>query len=204
VTGRSDVLVADGRVRLFVALELPGHACDALQVWRADVLRLAAGLRAVPPEALHVTLCFLGWRGESEIRAIANACAAVTCEPPVGLRLGDVKWLPARGARVLAVGIEDCTGALMRVQATLSKALQAGSWYAPEPRPFLAHVTVARVQKGARPPSSALASPSPVAMKASTITLFRSRLGPSGARYEPLHTVELGSAAPSSDPDPMR
>jgi len=187
--------VSDQRVRLFVALELPGEARDALQAWRDDALRSVSALRAVAPEGLHVTLCFLGSHSESEIGAIADACATVTPQPRARLRLGAVRWLPARSPRVLAVEIEDCDGALTRAQAALSKALQAGGWYAPERRPFLAHVTVARVPKGARPRLRELVSPPPLGVEASTITLFRSRLGPLGARYEPLRSVELGSGA---------
>ena len=186
--------------RLFVALELPGQAHDALLAWREQALRSVSGLRLVAPEALHVTLCFLGSRRESEIGAIADACATVACEPPARVCLGDPVWLPARGPRVLAVMVEDGDGALARAQAVLSKALQAGGWYAPEPRPFMAHVTVARVIKGARPRTRELAAPRRLAVQASTITLFRSRLGPAGARYEPLRSVELGSGEPSPDP----
>ena len=186
--------------RLFVALELPGEVRDALLGWREHALRAVSGLRLVAPEALHVTLCFLGSRRESEIGAIADACAAVASERPARVGLGDPVWLPARGPRVLAVGIEDSTGVLASAQAVLSKALQAGGWYAPEPRPFMAHVTIARVVKGARPRPRELAAPPRLEVNASTITLFRSRLGPAGARYEPLRAVELKSVGPG-DPD---
>ena len=183
--------------RLFVALELPGEARDELLRWREDALRSVSALRLVAPEALHVTLCFLGSRGESEIGAIADACAAVASERPARVRLGDAVWLPARGPRVLAVQIEDSMGVLASAQAVLSKALQAGGWYAPEPRPFMAHITVARVVKGARPRPRELAAPPRLEVNASTITLFRSRLSPAGARYEPLRAFELGSGGPS-------
>jgi RNA 2',3'-cyclic 3'-phosphodiesterase len=76
--------------------------------------------------------------------------------------------------------------------------LRAGGWYVPEQRPFLAHVTVARVARGARIRREVLPPPPPDAVTASTVTLYRSRLERGGARYEPLASVALGSLRPSS------
>ena len=78
----------------------------------------------------------------------------------------------------------------------LSRALVAGGWYAPESRPFRAHVTVARVARGARMRKVSLSSPPSDDVHGSRVTLFRSRLGAAGARYEPLGTVSLGSGGP--------
>ena len=78
-----------------------------------------------------------------------------------------------------------------RAQAALSRALESGGWYVPEKRRFLAHVTVARVRKGARVRREELPPPAADALRGSTVTLYRSRLGAGGARYEPLYSVEL-------------
>ena len=102
------------------------------------------------PEDLHATLCFLGSRPEDEIDAIAAACGVVAGEPVAESRFGAALWLPARRPRVLAVALSDPEGVIARVQSVLSDALVAGGWYAPESRPFLAHVTVARVGRDSR------------------------------------------------------
>jgi RNA 2',3'-cyclic 3'-phosphodiesterase len=149
------------------------------------------GLRAVAPEALHVTLCFLGWRWVSEIDAIGAACSAAGCFDPPALALGAARWLPARRPRVLAVAIEDHSAQLARIQAELSRALQEGGWYVPEARPFLAHVTICRVARGARVRAVELPPPRALAFDGSTVTLYRSRLGAGGARYEALRRVAL-------------
>jgi RNA 2',3'-cyclic 3'-phosphodiesterase len=188
--------VSDQPARLFVALELPQAARDALLGWREHALAGVSGLRLVAPDALHVTLCFLGSRREAEIGAIGDACATVAPLAPGPLAFGDAVWLPARGPRVLAVEVEDRSGGLARAQAALSDALQAGGWYAPEARAFLAHVTIARVVKGARPRPKELTPTPTVAFDGAQITLYRSRLGAGGARYESLRTVSLGSSAP--------
>jgi RNA 2',3'-cyclic 3'-phosphodiesterase len=190
----------DERARLFVALELPASARDILARWRASVLRENSALRPVPVEHLHATLCFLGSRPASQIEEIAGACGVVAGEPVLEPQLGEPVWLPARRPRVLAVRLEDGSGALARVQAALSSVLAAGGWYAPESRPFLGHVTVARIAKDARIKPPGLEPPPAVDVHCSRVTLYRSRLGSGGARYEPLSTVELGSAPGAADP----
>lgn len=188
------------RARLFVALELPESAREALVGWRSTVLSKFRGLRPVPSESLHATLCFLGSRPAAEIEAIAGACGVVAGEPTVETEFAEPLWLPARRPRVLAVRLSDEDGALARLQAALSSALVAGGWYAPEARPFLAHVTVARAGRDARIRPVQLPPAPAVDMRCSRVTLYRSRLGSGGARYEPLNVVELGSAPGAADP----
>jgi RNA 2',3'-cyclic 3'-phosphodiesterase len=184
----------DERARLFVALELPESAREALVRWRSSALSGVSGLRQVRPEDLHATLCFIGSRPAREIDGIAAACGVVAGEPPADSGFGEPVWLPRRRPRVLAVELQDAEGALARIQAALSDALASGGWYAPESRPFLAHVTVARVAKDPRIRPPRLPSPPAIAVQCSRVTLYRSRLSPAGARYEPIRVVELGSA----------
>ncbi|MBV9606758.1 MAG: RNA 2',3'-cyclic phosphodiesterase [Solirubrobacterales bacterium] len=201
VSGADDASRSPGeRARLFVALELPASARDILARWRGTSLRDIPALRPVPVEHLHATLCFLGSRPAAQIDEIAAACGAVAGEPVVEPQLGEPVWLPSRRPRVLAAVLSDPDGALARLQASLSSALAAGGWYAPGSRPFLPHVTVARVAKDARIRPSVLEPPPAVEVRCTRVTLYRSRLGSSGARYEPLGVVELGSAPGAADP----
>jgi RNA 2',3'-cyclic 3'-phosphodiesterase len=190
----------DERARLFVALELPESARSVLAEWRDTPLSRVSGLRPVRVEDLHVTLCFLGTRPAHEIEEIGAACGVVAGEPPVESAFGEPVWLPRRRPHVLAVSLSDREGVLGRLQAVLSEALVGGGWYAPESRPFLAHVTVARVARDARIRAVELPVLSAEAIQCSRVTLYRSRLSPSGARYEPLTVVELGSAPAAADP----
>jgi RNA 2',3'-cyclic 3'-phosphodiesterase len=186
--------VSDERARLFVALELPAAVREALGSWQATAVGPRPGLRLLAPESLHVTLCFLGWCAVGEIPAIAASCEIVGGEPAAEVSVGDAVWLPSRRPpRVLAVALEDPSEAVARVQSKLSAALQAGGWYVPEKRQFYAHVTVARVAKGARVRREDLAPPPQIAFRASAVRLYRSRLVRGGAQYEPLSSVELGA-----------
>jgi 2'-5' RNA ligase len=181
------------RVRLFVALELPRRVRTALASWRLDALRGVSRLRSLADEQLHVTLCFLGWQDAGEVEGIAAACGLLSdCDPPA-LVLGQPLWLPARRPRALAVRLDDSLARLGAIQATLSAQLRDGGWYEPEARAFLPHVTVARAGRQGRVSARPLASPPPLSFTGSWVTLFRSRLSPQGARYEPLTRVRLGA-----------
>jgi RNA 2',3'-cyclic 3'-phosphodiesterase len=193
-----------------VALELPAAVRTALESWGREVTGDDRALRAVGRDDLHVTLCFLGWQSADEVPRIADVLqsardlAARSASEVAGsevagsevagpqLRVRDAIWLPPRRPGVLAVRLHDRTGEAARLQVSLAGVLQQGGWYEPEARPFLAHVTVARVRRRARPrtrePLPALA---PLSFRAPSVTLYRSRLGPSGARYERLSRVSL-------------
>ena len=174
-------------VRLFVAAELPAEVVDALVRWRPR----ADGLRALAPEALHVTLAFLGWRDDADADAVGAQLGGLA-RPAGGLSVGEALWLPRRRPRVLAVELHDADGALAALQRDTAAALTRAIGWQPEKRPFLAHVTVARVRGGARvpelepPPRSGTGT-----FAAAALTLFRSHLSPSGSRYEPLVRVAL-------------
>ena len=178
----------DARLRLFVALELPPAAREALVGWRSEALRGLDGLRPLPPEHLHVTLCFLGWQEAASVDAISAACAAAVAasEIPAELEAGAAVWLPPRRPRVLAVDLTDAGGRAAALQGAVSAELETGGWYEPETRPFRPHVTVARVGRGARPPRGRLPPVPLTRFSGSGLTLYRSRLSGAGARYEAL------------------
>jgi RNA 2',3'-cyclic 3'-phosphodiesterase len=177
---------AGGHLRLFVAADLPGDVRAALAAWRPD----DRALRPVDSAGLHVTLCFLGWRDEARVDAIA--AAATACAAPVGeLAVREGLWLPPRRPRVLTVALDDPEGRLTAVQEAVVAAMVEAAGHEPEARPFLPHVTVARVRRGARAPRGEL-PPAPALRFAPTeLTLYRSRLSRDGARYEPLARAPL-------------
>jgi 2'-5' RNA ligase len=183
---------ADERARLFVALELPAVVRAELAEWRSERVAGVSGLRLTAPEALHLTLCFLGPQPVGEIDAIARACSSVAARRsrPV-LELGEPVWLPRRRPRVLAVGLGDGPGELAALQSALAAALAHGGWYEPERRPFRPHVTVARAAGNARPQPLQLPAPREITFVGSEVVLMRSRTCPGRAEYERLSAVSL-------------
>src|SRR5689334_16654646 len=104
--------------RLFVAVDPPADVCEELQAWTRDALarrtRARGGgasgeARVLEPEALHLTLCFLGGRPVAEIETIGDVLAG--CGTTVGeLEVGAPLWLPPRRPRLLAVEVHDRDG----------------------------------------------------------------------------------------------
>jgi len=174
---------------------LPAVVRGSLVAWRTRVTAGAlagdVALRPVVEDALHVTLCFLGAAPVESVPALSRIIHA-TAAPTPELVLGTPLWLPRRRPNVLAVALEDHAGALQSLQARLAGPLVDGGWYRREVRPYLPHVTVARVRGGRRashvvplrPPR--LPAPPPVAFSGGAVLLQRSYLGPGGSRYETL------------------
>jgi RNA 2',3'-cyclic 3'-phosphodiesterase len=180
-----------------VALDLPGETREGLAAWGQEALADSA-LRPVAPEALHITLAFLGSRPETEIAAIAAAVEEGAAPAP-WVELRDPEPRPPRGrARVYALpAISPGAEAL---QAGLAQRLVEGGFYEPEKRPFWPHVTVARVRseaRGSRRPAVVSKPPGSIPEEleeprlAVRMALYRSELQPTGARYVPLAQVEL-------------
>jgi 2'-5' RNA ligase len=187
--------VAAERARLFAALEVPAMVRAALEEWRSQRLARVPGLRATKPEALHVTLCFLGWQPVEEIESIASACAVLAGRGRPLLSLGKPLWLPNRRPRVVAVALEDRRRRLADLQSELAAALHAGGWYEPEQRPFRAHVTLARASGGARLAPIEMPGPAPIRFLGSIVVLWRSRPHRAGTDYERLSKVSLRPGA---------
>ena len=177
------------RARLFVALDLPPDAREELAAWCAVALGGRDDLRLVAPEALHVTLAFLGHLDEAEIPRIAGLLRPSAA--PV-MHASAVKPVPPRRPRLFALDLEDEDGRCGAIQARLSDALAAAGLYEPEQRPFWPHVTLARVRKGARVARLDLPDPPAARWRGAAVTLYRSRLSRAGARYEALARVETG------------
>jgi 2'-5' RNA ligase len=179
-------------MRCFVAAELPEAVRRALVAWapRDDALRL------LDAEALHLTVAFLGERTDDEVTAV-SATLAPLARPVRALSLGRPLWLPRSRPRVLAVDIEDADGALAALQSDTVAALAQAIGFGPEQRPFLPHVTVARVRAHGRIGRERRAEveqtgpPDAGTFAAPALTLLRSRLSPHGARYEPVARAEL-------------
>ena len=192
------------RARMFLALDLPEDARDRLADWRDELLDGRRDLRPVRPEALHVTLVFLGWQDESAADRIAEAAFdALPVAPTPRLAATDVRPVPPKRARLFALDLDDEGGRATALQAAISDALEAGGWYRPEKRPFWPHITLARVKRGERRVAPPPDHPPPPAdpFDAGVLTLYRSTLRPQGALYEPLaRTVASDALDPAAPP----
>lgn len=190
------------RARLFLALDLPADARSRLAEWRDLALASRGDVRPVAPEALHVTLVFLGWQDESAAERIARAAfSALPAGPPPRLTAAGVRSVPPRDPRLFALDLADEERRATELQGRVSAALEAGGWYRPERRPFWPHVTLARVKRRERrvPPLADRPAPPAEPFETSVVTLYKSTLRPQGSLYEPLARTVAGDAL---DPAP--
>ncbi len=185
-------------MRLFIAL-------DVSDAWRAAAVaqqRLLAealppetrrALRPVAPELMHLTLRFLGEVAESAVdplRAALDALlpfSATLSLAPAGT------FGPAARTGVAWLGVEGDLRALRRVAREVERAVRLVGMRADD-RPFAAHLTLARLARGASPEDrsavaaavAALPAPPALPFTAAELVLVRSYLEGPVPRYEVL------------------
>lgn len=181
-------------MRLFVGLPVPPSPLyDAVA---REVAEAARDARPVPSGSQHVTLRFLGDMAEPDgvVAALQAACKGRPALPCVVEGLGTFPGgFPAdKRARVAWAGLR-APGVEALAQAVEGATARFGE--PPERRPFVAHVTLARM---ARPADLRLV----VERHRRTlfaqgvidrVVLYRSTPTPRGSLYEAVHTVPLGS-----------
>lgn len=189
------------QVRAFVAIELPAHVRETLAgLAKSLESEKIEGLRTVRPDAIHLTLKFLGDVPASRTAPIEAALrGAVEGQSGFALELSGVGVFPERGApRVLWVGLAGDLAGLATLHARVEEALESLGFPA-ERRPFHPHLTVARIRD--RAPSAdrlqardALSSADigrtgPIRVEA--VSLMQSILRRQGAEYRKLASVPL-------------
>jgi RNA 2',3'-cyclic 3'-phosphodiesterase len=189
-------------MRLFLAIELPEEVRQHLATWGPSYVpvvhtylkqrQIDARLSVTPPQNLHVTLKFLGEVEESAVKPLCDALGSVPVEAASPVRAGHLELLPQRGpVRVVAAGLDGDVGRLERLYRAVEDACERER-FAPERRPYLPHVTLAR----ARDPLPGerrdrlremldRGFPGPN-FEVRGFTLFESRLGAGPPQYIPL------------------
>jgi 2'-5' RNA ligase len=137
------------RLRLFVACDLPADVERAVAAWQRTELVPHEDLRVLP--TLHLTLAFLGAVDAHRVPDLRRVLEGVHWKR-AECRLKGPLFLPAHGRRrVVALELDDASGALRGLQAEVSGGLAAEGLYEPEKRPWLPHVTVARFRRPGHP-----------------------------------------------------
>lgn len=192
----------DGDLRLFVAIELPDDVREALGRIQEDLRRTIervsrqprAPVRWTRPEGIHVTLKFLGATPPSRVRPLIDALDAAV--PPFRLALqpdGVGNFGGRNNLRTLWVGLDGDVAGLAELATAVDRAVRPLG-YAPETRPFRAHLTLARLaDRVDRAERAALhevvmsyAPPALPPFIAERVSLMKSTLAPGGSIYERL------------------
>lgn len=132
--------------RLFLAVELPLPTRRAVAPVLRQLASLDPDLRPVRADGLHITLRFLGRvepAREAAIRAVAARVASETKSFPLALE--GMGTFPERARpRVLWAGVGEGRREISRLAESLRSGLAAAGW-GPDPSPFRAHCTLARL-----------------------------------------------------------
>jgi 2'-5' RNA ligase len=189
-------------MRLFVGVELD-------EAVRRRTARLAEALRTdlerthqfharwIDPANLHLTLAFIGEVDEETGESMRAALERPFALSSFDVHLGGFGAFPPSGApRVVWLGVNSGAAPLGQLHQEVEARLQPIG-YAPERRPYSAHLTLARVKDVPRGRYGAIRgtlkeSPADAgSFVAGHVTLFRSRLSPKGANHEALLRVPL-------------
>ena len=189
------------QIRSFVAIELPEEAKKGLARLRRQLERDEHKfVKWVDPGGIHLTLKFLGNILSKRVTEITEAMGkAVQGISPFRLEISGLGAFPSlKQARVLWVGIGGELDQLSTLQQNIDSVL-AALGFAREERPFVPHLTLARVREGASLPerrsfgelvgSAAFEDKYPIEVEA--VRLMRSQLTPAGALYTCLSVVGL-------------
>jgi 2'-5' RNA ligase len=189
------------RARLFVALDLPQDVRAGLVDWQRTALSDPA-LRVVRPEALHMTLVFLGYHAEKDVKAITRAAFEIEAGAPAVELAAEPVGVPG-GKRPRLIALAANSEETVELQRQIEGRLVEAGFYESEKRPFWPHLTVARVRpeaRGSRKPALLRTPPHPLPehmfrfFRPTRLVLFKSHLRRTGAEYEAMAELELPTA----------
>ena len=189
------------QIRSFIAIELPEEVREGLARLRNAMKRDEHKfVKWVSPDGIHLTLKFLGNIPSKRVTEITEAIEEVTQEiSPFHLEISGLGAFPSlKQTRVFWVGIVGEVDKLLKLQRNVDSAL-AVLGFAKEERPFVPHLTLARLRPGASPlerrnfgelvGSTIFEDKYPIEVEA--VSLMRSQLTPTGAVYTRLSAVGL-------------
>jgi 2'-5' RNA ligase len=177
--------------RLFLAVDLDTETRHLLAACLAEHLEMSPLWKPVHPKNWHVTLRFLGWTTEVQRDLVMMHLAEQLDAESFGVRFGGLGAFPKpRKATVLWMGVDDGDRLDPIAAAAESAAVAAG--FAPDDRPYHAHLTLARIRPQADV-REILADfdACGIGFGVSAVTMYESFVEPGGTRYEPIDRLPL-------------
>ncbi len=187
-------------MRCFIAIEIDEDIRAALGDLQQDLMANAnirkGDVKWVGPEAMHLTLKFLG---EVRDREVVNVCEAVkvvtACHAAFDFSVNEVGCFGGRSARVLWVGAGLECPELLGLQQDLEDELALAGW-PKEARKFSGHLTLCRIRNTKTGFEMARMAEQYKdfdlgTMRCDSVCVFESQLKPEGPIYTCLGRYEL-------------
>jgi 2'-5' RNA ligase len=190
-------------IRAFIAIDLTREIRQQMDQVAAQLKKRLEGVpvRWVPAENIHLTLKFLGDVSEANLEFLQKILQTEAANHhPFEFSAGGVGAFPAiRQPRVIWIGIE-APADLATLQHAIENAM-ARLGYAPEDRPFSAHLTLGRVSRNATSRDTHAIGDALESIKVGflgaarvdQVHLYRSDLKQSGAIYTRIFSAPLKS-----------
>jgi RNA 2',3'-cyclic 3'-phosphodiesterase len=181
--------------RFFLSIEPSQGLKESLGACAAALAPLFARARPTwaRPELFHLTLHFFGPAGPDFPRLVERAMRpAAAAAPRPNLRSAGFLYLPGEGRpRVLCLAFTlEPEGSLAPILAE-ARRIAAATGTQNESRPWLPHLTLARLKAPGAPPLSALPQSPRLEFSPASCSLFCSTLFPYGPRHERLADFEF-------------
>jgi len=196
------------KTRAFIAAEIDLPVISRIEALVSKLKRTEAGVKWVRPQAMHITLRFLGNISREEIGLAQKAMdEAVRHAQPVEVEIKGFGTFPKnKRPRVLWLGLSSGGPELCALFEKLESSLSRQG-FGPADKPFSAHLTLGRVKSGsglsrAMKVLESEAGKSFGRFRVERLILYRSRLHPTGAQYSVLAESLLGEGAGSLEGGP--
>jgi 2'-5' RNA ligase len=179
--------------RAFIALTLPENILAALGSASGELIK-RFDAKWVKPEALHLTLKFLGNVDEGTLKALSiKMDETASLFSPFDMQLASLGAFPqAKRARIIWAGIDTDIIRLRDLTSSID-AFSAQFGITKEERTFSAHITLARLKTSAVVDLD-IKVPA-LNFTAKKMHLYKSELSQQGAKYTVLHSSPFTGAS---------
>jgi len=185
-------------IRTFISIDLPEGIKEGISGLQGRLKRDECHIGWVRPEAIHLTLKFLGEIDEKKIPEIETATRkAIQGYTPFFLRIMGLGVFPnLKRPRIIWLGINGEGDNLLRLQSRIEEEMEKIG-HAAEKRAFKPHLTIGRVRdpSGLKGLIDAIESEREIELggfKAEEVLIMRSDLRPEGSIYARLFEIRFG------------
>jgi 2'-5' RNA ligase len=178
--------------RVFVAIKLPQSVKEYIAENQKEINIEAYKL--TNPKNLHITLLFLGYLSNKEIKSVKTTLETVRTKfSKFTLRLNSLLQLPSKeNPRIISISIKS-DKKLENLQNLLQNILSESNIIKPVNRDFKPHITIARRKEGSntKPLYNTVEIKKSISWQVENFYLMESLLEPKGAQYITLYKFNL-------------